>query len=121
MQFANHIRQAILSGYFANIAMALPAKSDFITLKDNAKAILFPTCCLQRKPQFVIYNEFVLTSNNYLRTVTSISDEWLLEACPAYFEDLDDFDGLQLQAIKTLKKRVSQKQKAKRARDEDSD
>ena len=122
-QFANHIRKAILSAYFANIAMALPAKSDFITLKDNAKAILFPTCCLNRKPQFVVYHEFVQTSNTYLRTVTAVADDWLLEACPGYFEDLDDFDGLQKTAIMNLKKKAARQHASdrKRARDDSSD
>ncbi len=34
----------------------------------------------------VLYNEFVLTSKNYTRTVTDIRGEWLLELAPHYFE-----------------------------------
>lgn len=111
IMFANHIRKAILSGYFTQVAMSMPSKSEFATLKDNAKCILFPTTCLNRKPQFVIYNELVLTSQNYLRTVTAISDDWLIDACPNYF-DLEDFDGLQRQVMEQLHRSRKQRQKA---------
>lgn len=36
-----------------------------------------------------MYNEFVLTSKNYIRTVTEVNPEWLFEIAPEYF-DLDD-------------------------------
>ena len=37
-----------------------------------------------------MYNEFVLTSRNYVRTVTTIRPEWLFEMSNEYF-DLTDF------------------------------
>ena len=79
-RFSNHIRRAILAGFFTKVAMALPSKGEYQPLKDNAKAIIFPGSFLKHRPSMVIYNEIVLTSNTYLRTVTSISDDWLLEA-----------------------------------------
>lgn len=33
---------------------------------------LHPSSCLDHKPEWVIYNEFVLTTKNYIRTVTDI-------------------------------------------------
>jgi pre-mRNA-splicing factor ATP-dependent RNA helicase DHX15/PRP43 len=46
---------------------------------------LHPSTSLDHKPEWCLYNEFVLTSKNYIRTVTEISPEWLFQACPEYF------------------------------------
>jgi len=37
-----------------------------------------------------MYNEFVLTSKNYIRIVMEIRPEWLFDASAEYF-DLDEF------------------------------
>lgn len=37
-----------------------------------------------------LYHEFVLTSRNYIRTVTDIKGEWLIDVAPHYF-DLSNF------------------------------
>lgn len=37
---------------------------------------LHPSTCLDHKPEWVLYNEFVLTSKNYIRTCTDIKAEW---------------------------------------------
>ena len=39
-----------------------------------------------------LYQEFVLTSKNYIRTVTDIKGEWLVDLAPAYY-DLSNFPG----------------------------
>ena len=41
-----------------------------------------------------MYNEFVLTSKNYVRTVTEIRPEWLFEMSQEYF-DLNEFNNSQ--------------------------
>lgn len=45
---------------------------------------------LGQESDWLIYNEFVLTSKNYIRTVTQIKPEWLLEIAPIYY-DLSTF------------------------------
>lgn len=44
----------------------------YLTIKDNQMVQLHPSTCLDHKPEWVIYNEFVLTTKNYIRTVTDI-------------------------------------------------
>ena len=34
----------------------------------------------------VVYQEFVLTSRNYIRTVTDIKGEWLIDIAPHYYD-----------------------------------
>ena len=51
---------------------------------------LHPSTCLDHKPEWAIYQEFVLTSRNYIRTVTDIKGEWLVDLAPHYY-DLQNF------------------------------
>lgn len=44
----------------------------YMTIKDNQNVQLHPSTCLDHKPEWVLYNEFVLTTKNYIRTVTDI-------------------------------------------------
>ena len=37
---------------------------------------LHPSTCLDHKPEWVVYNEFVLTTKNYIRTCSDIKPEW---------------------------------------------
>lgn len=44
----------------------------YLTIKDNQAVQLHPSTCLDHKPDWVIYHEFVLTTKNYIRTVTDV-------------------------------------------------
>jgi len=62
----------------------------YLTIKDNQVVSLHPSTVLDRKPKWVVYHEFVLTSKNFIRTVTQVEAEWLLEIAPHYY-DLSNF------------------------------
>ena len=47
---------------------------------------LHPSCGLDTQPEWVLFNEFVLTTRHYIRTVTEIRPEWLLELAANYYE-----------------------------------
>jgi len=51
---------------------------------------LHPSCCLETQPEWVLFNEFVLTTGFFIRTVTEIRPEWLLELAANYY-DLQTF------------------------------
>ena len=51
---------------------------------------IHPSTALDRRPEWVCYNEVVLTSKNYIRTVTDIRGEWLIDLAPHYY-DLSNF------------------------------
>lgn len=57
--------------YFFKVAH-LERTGHYLTIKDNQIVQLHPSTCLDHKPEWVIYNEFVLTTKNYIRTVTDI-------------------------------------------------
>ena len=70
---------------------------------------LHPSTCLDHKPEFVLYNEFVLTSKNFVRTVTEIRGEWLLDIAPSYY-DLENFPNCEARRFfeRILARRASQ-------------
>ena len=45
-------------------------------MKDSQVVQLHPSTVLDHKPDWVLYNEFVLTTKNYIRTVSDIKAEW---------------------------------------------
>ena len=51
---------------------------------------LHPSTCLDHKPEWVLYNEFVLTTKNYVRTVTDVKPDWLIKTAPQYY-DMNNF------------------------------
>ena len=80
----------------------------YLTLKDNQIATLHRSSVLrQRKPEWVLYHEFVLTDRNALRCNTSVKPEWLLQSSPNYF-DLEEFPDCEAKkALIRVSKRVS--------------
>lgn len=61
--------------FFLQVAH-LERTGHYLTIKDNQVVQLHPSTCLDHKPEWVVYNEFVLTTKNYIRTVTDIKPEW---------------------------------------------
>ncbi|XP_032676146.1 putative pre-mRNA-splicing factor ATP-dependent RNA helicase PRP1 isoform X1 [Odontomachus brunneus] len=84
-----NIRKALVNGFFMQVAH-LERTGHYLTIKDNQVVQLHPSSCLDHKPEWVIYNEFVLTTKNYIRTVTDIKPDWLLMIAPQYY-DLQNF------------------------------
>ena len=79
----------------------------YLTLKDDQVVALHPSTVLENKPEWVLYHEFVLTTKNYIRTVTEIDPEWLFETNPEYF-DLSDFRNSE--AKRSLERVLKRKQ-----------
>ncbi|KAL7672580.1 hypothetical protein ACOME3_007464 [Neoechinorhynchus agilis] len=80
-----NIRKALVSGFFMQVAH-LERNGYYLTVKDNQMVKLHPGSVLDHRPEWVIYHEFVLTTKNYIRTVTDIKPEWLLRIAPQYYD-----------------------------------
>lgn len=87
--FYNNIRKALTAGYFMQVGH-LERSGHYLTVKDNQVVNLHPSSVLDHKPQWCLYHNFVLTSKNYIRTVTAVEPSWLLEIAPHYY-DLSNF------------------------------
>merc|ERR1719464_1014293 len=79
------IRQCLVAGFFMQVAH-LEKSGHYLTIKDNQVVALHPSTCLTHKPEWVLYNEFVLTSKNFVRTVTQVRGDWLLEIANNYYD-----------------------------------
>ena len=84
------IRKSIISGFFSQAAFRVKSNGVYSTLKENAIVKLHPSTSLNEYPEWIIYNELVLTSQHYVRTVSTVHAEWLLDAAPKYF-DMKEF------------------------------
>ncbi|KAH8981106.1 P-loop containing nucleoside triphosphate hydrolase protein [Lactarius hatsudake] len=107
-----NIRKALVCGFFMQVAHKEGEKGSYITIKDNQAVSLHPSCGLDTQPEWVLFNEFVLTTRAYIRTVTDIRAEWLLELTANYY-DLGSFpDGeAKLALQRVLKKQIGKNAK----------
>ncbi|KAI6008787.1 P-loop containing nucleoside triphosphate hydrolase protein [Pisolithus orientalis] len=96
------IRQVLCCGFFMQAAHKEGEKGSYLTVKDNQVVNLHPSCGLDTQPEWVLFNEFVLTTRPYIRTVTDMRPEWLLENAPFYY-DVESFpDGETKRALQRV-------------------
>uniref|UniRef100_A0A915PAA4 RNA helicase n=1 Tax=Meloidogyne floridensis TaxID=298350 RepID=A0A915PAA4_9BILA len=77
--------KALVAGFFMQVAH-LERSGHYVTIKDNQIVNLHPSSVLDHKPEWALYNEFVLTTKNYIRTVTDVRPEWLIQIAPQYYD-----------------------------------
>ncbi|CAI7627179.1 unnamed protein product [Penicillium pancosmium] len=86
-KYYENIRRALCAGFFMQVAKKeSQGKSVYTTIKDNQSVLLHPSTVLAHDAEWVLYNEFVLTTKNYIRTVVAIKPEWLLDIAPTYYD-----------------------------------
>ena len=66
---------------------------------------LHPSCGLDTQPEWVLFNEFVLTTRHYIRMVTEIRAEWLFELAANYYDLKTISDGETKRALQNLLKK----------------
>eukprot|EP00729_Bicosta_minor_P015210 gene15210-920_t len=104
--YYTNIRKALCCGYFMQAAHH-ERSGHYLTVKDNQIVQLHPSNSLDHKPEWVLYEEFVLTSKNYIRGVTEVKCDWLLELAPQYY-DMSNFPDCD--AKRVLSRRIAQLQ-----------
>ncbi|CAL9732938.1 pre-mRNA-splicing factor ATP-dependent RNA helicase Prp43p [Monosporozyma unispora] len=118
-RYFDNIRKALASGFFMQVAKKRSGGKGYITVKDNQDVLIHPSTVIGHDSEWVVYNEFVLTSKNYIRTVTSVRPEWLIEFAPAYY-DLDNFQKgdikLSLERIQEKMERMNDLKKSKKSK-----
>ena len=79
-KYYENIRRALVAGFFMQVAMREATGKTYVTvdLQNEQKVLLHPSTVLGQESEWVVYNEFVLTTKNYIRTVTAVKPEWLL-------------------------------------------
>ncbi|KAF2869609.1 pre-mRNA splicing factor ATP-dependent RNA helicase PRP16 [Massariosphaeria phaeospora] len=85
-KYYENIQRALVAGFFMQVAKRDGTGKAYITVKDEQSVLLHPSTVLARDSDWVVYNEFVLTTKNYIRTVTEVKAEWLLDIAPNYYD-----------------------------------
>jgi len=91
------ICKAITSGFFYHAAKLQKGPTAgsggsgsggiYKTLKTNNTVQIHPSSSLfQKLPRWVVYHELVLTTKEFMRQVTQIEPEWLIEIAPHFFK-----------------------------------
>ena len=115
-KYYENIRRALVSGFFMQVAKKEANGKTYTTVKDNQTVLLHPSTVLGQESEWVIYNEFVLTSKNYIRVVTGVRGEWLLDISPGYY-DIDSFPKGEIKtAIMRIADRLARREKMKGGR-----
>ena len=83
--YYTNIRRALVAGFFMQVAMKEGSSKTYVTVKDNQNVLLHPSTVLQAESDWLLYNEFVLTTKNFIRTVTTVKPEWLMVSCSRFF------------------------------------
>jgi len=76
-KYYENIRRALVAGFFMQVAKKDSSGKNYMTV-DQQSVLLHPSTVLAQDSEWVLYSEFVLTSKNYIRTVTAVKPEWLL-------------------------------------------
>ncbi|KAF8531861.1 hypothetical protein JB92DRAFT_2803211 [Gautieria morchelliformis] len=76
--FYTNIPKALVCGFFMQVAHKEAGKRSYATVKDNQAQVVFlhPSCGLDIHPEWVLFNEFILTTRPFIRTVTKVQPEW---------------------------------------------
>ncbi|KAG5148933.1 hypothetical protein AAZX31_06G191700 [Glycine max] len=86
------IKKSITSGFFPHSAR-LQKNGSYRTVKHSQTVHIHPSSGLaQVLPRWVVYHELVLTTKEYMRQVTELKPEWLVEIAPHYYQlkDVED-------------------------------
>ncbi|KAK4277828.1 hypothetical protein QN277_015763 [Acacia crassicarpa] len=86
------LKKSITSGFFPHSAR-LQKNGSYRTIKHPQTVHIHPSSGLsQVLPRWVLYHELVLTTKEYMRQVTELKPEWLVEIAPHYYQlkDVED-------------------------------
>lgn len=67
--YYTNIRKCLTAGLFMQVAH-LQKQGHYLTAKDNQVVAIHPSAVIDSKPAWVLFQEFVLTTRNFVRTVS---------------------------------------------------
>ncbi|TMW58519.1 hypothetical protein Poli38472_010078 [Pythium oligandrum] len=85
------ILKCFVSGFFSNAAK-LRADGVFRTIRDNRVVQIHPTSVfyhMGRVPDWIIFHQSVLTTDEYIRDISKIDPRWLVSLAPDFYRTRD--------------------------------
>lgn len=94
------LRQIIASGLTDQIAKREPLfdnngapmknKYEYYTYKGHRRCLVHPTSFVRNiSPEYIVYHEFIETTQNYIKGITAISLSWMRTLAPFMLQDMD--------------------------------
>lgn len=81
------IRKALTAGFFSKAARLQRDGLSYRTLRSNVTTKIHPSSVLgETRPKFVLFNELVQTSQDWMRGVTPIEPGWLYDLAPHFYK-----------------------------------
>ncbi|CAK8536890.1 unnamed protein product [Lathyrus sativus] len=83
------IKKSIASGFFPHTAR-LQKHGSYRLVKGQQTVHIHPSSGLvEILPKLVLYHELALTTKEYMRQITEIKPDWLLEIAPHFYNPMD--------------------------------
>jgi pre-mRNA-splicing factor ATP-dependent RNA helicase DHX15/PRP43 len=79
------VRKAMTAGMYMQVAFRQKT-GEYLTAKDNQVVSIHPSSGINSRPEWVLYEEFALTTKNFIRTCTVTNVDWLVELAPHSFD-----------------------------------
>jgi len=79
------LRRAFIEGFFMQCAHIEAGGKHYLTVRDNQLAYIHPSSFLTHKPEWVMFHETMVTDRLYMRTVTAITADMLIEVAPKFY------------------------------------
>lgn len=88
LQDAELLRRALCFGYFLQAAFFNAKLGFYQTLVGSTTVHIHPSSVLfthRKKPALILYNSVVRTSKEYMKDISVIHEDWLIDAAPMFF------------------------------------
>ncbi|BAM39126.1 DEAD-box family helicase [Theileria orientalis strain Shintoku] len=83
--------KSIVSGFFVNVAIrsSLKNEKNFRTIKTKQLVEIHPQSSLfNQQAKYVVFNDLVLTTKQFMRQVSEIQSKWLMELAPHFYQNI---------------------------------
>lgn len=108
------IIRGLLEGLFMQTAMLnFSAGKKYIFLIGSKDASIHPSSSVKRTPKWIVWSDYIFTTQAFVRTISEIQPEWLFEASPSYFDTKNLPEGQIKQELMATKKIMDSKNRYK--------
>merc|ERR1712232_1091005 len=80
-----NLRKSLCEGFFMQCAHIEAGGKHYMTVRDQQMSYIHPSSFLTHKPEWVLFHETMVTDRLYMRTVTAITPEMLIEVAPKFY------------------------------------
>lgn len=104
------IAKSVCAGFFHHSARRDPQEG-YRTILDQQNVYIHPSSALYNSsPEYVVYHELVMTTKEYMRDLTAVKPQWLLEVAPSMFKKCEGVSKAKLgQKIEPLHNKFEEK------------